>query len=77
MSISEADREGTLLRTRVIAIALMSGPTIFLGVVFFLVRSGTTETPAEDWHPMLDWIALGLGLWAFGAQWPSRDRLDA
>ena len=67
MAMAETDRESTLLRTRLIAFALMFGPTMFLGVVLFLVRSGATETPAEDWHPMLDWIALGMGLWAFGA----------
>jgi hypothetical protein len=67
MSISDADREARLVPTRIIAIALMGGPTIFLGVVLFLVRSGTTENPPEDWHQFLDWIALGMGLWAFGA----------
>ena len=69
MSDSAEQRAADLLPIRIIAIALITGPALFLGVTYFLRATGGFDAGEgmEQRDNILHWVALALAMGAFSA----------
>ena len=57
-----SERASTLLGARIIAIAITIGPTLFLGVVLFLVNRAESPLGNGETAPLLSQLSLGLAI---------------
>ena len=60
------DRENVLRSTKIISLAITAGPTIFLGVVLFLVNRAGSEMGTGETSPMLSYVSIFLAVGAMG-----------
>ena len=67
MKDSNERREQAATTLRIISMAIIAGPAIFLAIVFFLRQTGNMSTTSESWHPYMDWIGVALAMSAVAA----------